>query len=155
MVFHLHNFGYSDRSAFAHATAVLFPSEYSRRDHLRRLGIDGPAIHYRVRLDRVIAEDREPRYITFCVSSFSTALPRGRVRGRIDSKVAPVATMHGAAHVGASARPTDSMGIGSQRWPCLSAMTKRPGSTCRQPGPSSSGSEATSKAPCQRSWPST
>lgn len=65
VVFHLHNFGYSDRSAFAHATAVLFPSEYSRRDYSRRLGIDGPAIPYPVRLDRVIAENREPTYVTF------------------------------------------------------------------------------------------
>jgi hypothetical protein len=28
VVFHLHNFGYNDRRAFADASAVLFPSEY-------------------------------------------------------------------------------------------------------------------------------
>ncbi len=65
VVFHLHNFGYNDRRAFADASAVLFPSEYSRRDHLRRLGLDGAVIPYPVRLDRVIAEDREPTYVTF------------------------------------------------------------------------------------------
>ncbi len=65
VVFHLHNFGYGDRRGFADASAVLFPSEYSRRDHARRLGIDGPAIPYPIRLDRVIAEDPQPRYVTF------------------------------------------------------------------------------------------
>jgi glycosyltransferase involved in cell wall biosynthesis len=65
VVFHLHNFGYNDRRGFADASAVLFPSEYSRRDHLRRLGLDGTVLPYPVRLDRVIAEDREPTYVTF------------------------------------------------------------------------------------------
>ena len=65
VVFHLHNFGYNDRRGFADVSAVLFPSEYSRRDHLRRLGLDGAAIPYPVRLDRAIAEDRDPTYVTF------------------------------------------------------------------------------------------
>jgi glycosyltransferase involved in cell wall biosynthesis len=65
VVFHLHNFGYHDRRAFADASAVLFPSEYSRRDHLRRLGLDGAVIPYPMRLDRAIAEDRDPTYVTF------------------------------------------------------------------------------------------
>ena len=38
VVFHLHNFGYNDRRGFADASALLFPSEYSRRDHLRGWG---------------------------------------------------------------------------------------------------------------------
>ena len=41
VVFHLHNFGYNDRRGFADVSAMLFPSEYSRRDHVRRLGLDG------------------------------------------------------------------------------------------------------------------
>jgi glycosyltransferase involved in cell wall biosynthesis len=65
VVFHLHNFGYNDRRGFADAAAVLFPSEYSRRDHVRRLGLDGAVIPYPVRLDRVIAEDPDPTYVTF------------------------------------------------------------------------------------------
>jgi glycosyltransferase involved in cell wall biosynthesis len=65
VVFHLHNFGYNDRRAFADASAVLFPSGYSRRDHRRRLGLDGPVIPDPMRLDRVIAADREPTYVTF------------------------------------------------------------------------------------------
>jgi glycosyltransferase involved in cell wall biosynthesis len=64
VVFHLHNFGYNDRRAFADASAVLFPSEYSRRDHVCRLGLDGTVIPYPVRLDRVIADDPDPRYVT-------------------------------------------------------------------------------------------
>jgi glycosyltransferase involved in cell wall biosynthesis len=65
VVFHLHNFGYNDRRAFADVSAVLFPSEYSRRDHWRRLGLDGTVIPDPMRLDRVIAEDRHPTYVTF------------------------------------------------------------------------------------------
>ncbi len=65
VVFHLHNFGYEDRRAFADAAAVLFPSEYSRRDHERRLGLGGTVLPYPIRLDRVIADDPEPRYVTF------------------------------------------------------------------------------------------
>ena len=65
VVFHLHNFGYNDRRGFADASAVLFPSEYSRRDHVRRLGLDGPVLPDPMRLEHVIAEDAEPRYVTF------------------------------------------------------------------------------------------
>ncbi len=45
VVFHLHDFGYNDRRAFAHATAVIFPSAHSRRYHARLLGMDGLVIH--------------------------------------------------------------------------------------------------------------
>lgn len=65
VVFHLHNFGYPDRSAFADASAVLVPSEFSRRYHARRLGIDATAIPYPLRPERVIASDPQPHYLTF------------------------------------------------------------------------------------------
>jgi glycosyltransferase involved in cell wall biosynthesis len=65
VVFHLHNFGYNDRRGFADASALLFPSEYSRRDHRRRLGVDGTVIPYPMRLDRVIADEPEPTHVTF------------------------------------------------------------------------------------------
>ena len=65
VVFHLHNFGYADRSAFADASAVLFPSEYSRRHHARRLGLGGAALPYPLRADRVVAADAVPTYLTF------------------------------------------------------------------------------------------
>jgi glycosyltransferase involved in cell wall biosynthesis len=65
VVFHLHNFGYGDRRAFADASAVLFPSEYSRRYHARTLGLDGPVIPDPIPLDRVVAENPEPKYVTF------------------------------------------------------------------------------------------
>jgi glycosyltransferase involved in cell wall biosynthesis len=65
VVFHLHNFGYSSRRGFADVSTVLFPSEYSRRFHHRRIGLDGPVISDPMRLDRAIAEDPDPRYVTF------------------------------------------------------------------------------------------
>jgi glycosyltransferase involved in cell wall biosynthesis len=65
VVFHLHSFGYHDRRAFADASSMLFPFQYSRRYHLRRLGLDGPVLLDPIPLDRVIAEDREPTYVTF------------------------------------------------------------------------------------------
>ncbi len=65
VVFHLHNFGYHDRSAFADAAAVLVPSGYTRGDYRRRLGIDPAVIPYPLRADRVVAADPEPTYLTF------------------------------------------------------------------------------------------
>jgi len=64
VVFHLHNFGYNDRRGFADVSAVIFPSEYSRRFHQGRIGLDGVVIPDPIRLDRVIAEDPEPTYAT-------------------------------------------------------------------------------------------
>jgi glycosyltransferase involved in cell wall biosynthesis len=65
VVFHLHNFGYGDRRGFADVSTILYPSEYSRRFHLKRIDLDGPVIPDPMRLDRVIAEDPDPRYVTF------------------------------------------------------------------------------------------
>jgi Glycosyltransferase Family 4 len=74
VVFHLHNFGQSepkesdsknDRRAFADVSAVIFPSEYSRRHHARLLGLDGPVIPDPIPLDRIVAADPEPKYVTF------------------------------------------------------------------------------------------
>jgi hypothetical protein len=65
VVFHLHNFGYNDRRAFADPSAVLFPSEYSRRHHAQTLGLDGPVIPDPIPLDRVVADNTEPKYVTF------------------------------------------------------------------------------------------
>jgi glycosyltransferase involved in cell wall biosynthesis len=65
VVFHLHNFGYNDRRGFEDVDAIIFPSEYSRRYHARRVGIDGVVIADPIRLDKVIATDREPTYVTF------------------------------------------------------------------------------------------
>lgn len=65
VVFHLHNFSYPDRSAFAHASAVLVPSEFSRRFHARRLGLECTAIPHPLVRDRVVAAECEPRYLTF------------------------------------------------------------------------------------------
>ncbi len=64
VVFHLHNFGYNDRRGFENVSAIIFPSEYSRRFHQRRLGLDGVVIPDPIRLDHVIAENPEPTYVT-------------------------------------------------------------------------------------------
>jgi glycosyltransferase involved in cell wall biosynthesis len=65
VVFHLHNFGYNDRRGFADVSAVIFPSEYSRRHYRRAVGLDGPVIPDPIRLNKVIAENPEPKYVTF------------------------------------------------------------------------------------------
>jgi glycosyltransferase involved in cell wall biosynthesis len=65
VVFHLHNFGYNDRRGFEDVDAIIFPSEYSRRYYSRRVGLDGVVIPDPIQLDKVIAEDCEPQYVTF------------------------------------------------------------------------------------------
>ena len=65
VVFHLHNFGYNDQRGFEDVDAIIFPSEYSRRLYTRRVGIDGVVIPDPIRLDKVIAENPEPQYVTF------------------------------------------------------------------------------------------
>ncbi len=65
VVFHLHNFGYPDRSAFADASTVLVPSEFSRRFHARRLGIECTALPYPLRPERTVADNPQPQYLTF------------------------------------------------------------------------------------------
>jgi len=65
VVFHLHNFAYGDRRCFADASAVLVPSEYSRRYYARRLGLDCAAVPLPVVPARAVAPAREPRYLTF------------------------------------------------------------------------------------------
>jgi hypothetical protein len=47
------------KRGFADGSAIIFPSEYSRR-HYRRIGLDGPVIADPIALDRVIAERLEP-----------------------------------------------------------------------------------------------
>jgi glycosyltransferase involved in cell wall biosynthesis len=65
VVFHLHNFGYNDRRAFDNVKAIIFPSEYSRRFHASRLGLEGTVIPDPIRLDRLVAEEPDPKYVTF------------------------------------------------------------------------------------------
>ena len=65
VVFDLHNFGYNDARTFVYVSAVIFPSEYSRRHHARLLGLDGPVIPDPIPLDRIVAADPEPQYVTF------------------------------------------------------------------------------------------
>jgi len=65
VVFHLHNFAYNNPIGFADVSAVIFPSEYSRRLYGRRIGLDGTVIPDPIQLDRVVAEDPDPKYVTF------------------------------------------------------------------------------------------
>ncbi len=57
--------GGNDCRGFQETSTVLFPSETSRQFHRRRIGLDGPVISDPIRLDRAIAEDLDPRYVTF------------------------------------------------------------------------------------------
>jgi glycosyltransferase involved in cell wall biosynthesis len=65
VVFHLHNFGYNDRRFFADTDAVLVPTEYARRYHARRVGLDCAVVPLPFHAARVVAEDPEPRFLTF------------------------------------------------------------------------------------------
>ena len=65
VVFSIHNFGYNDRRGFEDVDAIVFPSEYARRFYSRRAGLDGVVISNPIRLDKVIAQNPEPRYVTF------------------------------------------------------------------------------------------
>jgi len=65
VAFHLHNFAYPDRSAFASAAAVLVPSEFSRRHHARRLGLRCTALPIPFSPARALAADPRPRFLTF------------------------------------------------------------------------------------------
>ena len=65
VAFHLHNFAYEGRGTFGDASAVIVPSEYCRRQYVRRLGLESTAIPSPLMPGRVVAPGREPRYLTF------------------------------------------------------------------------------------------
>ncbi len=67
VIFQIHNFAYKDRQAFAFASHILVPSQFSRDYYQRTLGLDAKAIDPPFRLDRAfVAEtERKPRYLTF------------------------------------------------------------------------------------------
>ncbi len=65
VVFHLHNFSYTDRRGFDTVSAVLVPTECARRLYARRLGLDSIHISLPINATRVIATDPEPQYVTF------------------------------------------------------------------------------------------
>lgn len=65
VVFHVHNFAYTDRRAFVDAASVWFPSEYTRRFYKQRVGIEGVVVPDLLRRERVVSEDPAPRYVTF------------------------------------------------------------------------------------------
>jgi glycosyltransferase involved in cell wall biosynthesis len=65
VVFHLHNFSYTDRRGFDDASAVLVPTECAQRHYARRLGLECTHIPLPLNPRRVIATEREPTYVTF------------------------------------------------------------------------------------------
>lgn len=65
VAFWLHNFAYRHRGAFAGCDAVVVPSEFSRRHYKTELGVDAVAIPPVLSLPRVVAPDRDPKYLTF------------------------------------------------------------------------------------------
>lgn len=64
-VFHLHNFAYTERRGLEHVSAFITPSEFTRRHYQRRVGIESTVIPDPLRFERVVADDPEPRYVTF------------------------------------------------------------------------------------------
>ena len=65
VVFHLHDFAYDNRSAFRFTDAVIVPTEYCRRHYARKLGLEATLIPYPFHAARVVADDRQPKYLTF------------------------------------------------------------------------------------------
>lgn len=119
-VFHLHNFAYPDPAAFADADAVLVPSEYSRRDHAARLGLDATAIAPPVRPDRVVAADPRPRFLTFVnpapVKGLTVFARIARELGRRRPDI-PMLLVEGRAGAAALARTAiDLGGVRSLSW---------------------------------------
>jgi hypothetical protein len=55
----------NDRRAFVDVSAVIFPSESSRRHHAQPLGLDCPVDTDPVPLDQIVAADPEPKCVTF------------------------------------------------------------------------------------------
>ena len=62
-----------NRRASADTSAVIFPSEYSRRHYARLLVLDGPVIPDPIPLDRIVVDNGEPQYVTFV----NPQLPKG------------------------------------------------------------------------------
>jgi glycosyltransferase involved in cell wall biosynthesis len=65
VVFHLHNFSYTDRRGFGDVSALLVPTECARRLYSARLGRECVHIPLPLNLERVIAPNPEPQYVTF------------------------------------------------------------------------------------------
>ncbi len=64
-VFPLHNFGYANATPFVHVDAILVASRFSADHYRRTLSLDCTVLPYLVERERVVAGDREPKYVTF------------------------------------------------------------------------------------------
>ncbi|HEU5118370.1 MAG TPA: glycosyltransferase [Isosphaeraceae bacterium] len=69
VVFALHNFSYLSREPFETADAVIVPSRLASEFYQRKLGLDCTVLPNLCDPQRVRAEERDPRYVTFVTPS--------------------------------------------------------------------------------------
>jgi len=65
VVFALHNFDYVHVQPFSQVDYCIVPSQFARRHYRDKVGLDCQALPNPVDWDRVRAEDRDPRFVTF------------------------------------------------------------------------------------------
>ena len=65
VVFGVHNFQYVDPRAFAQVDFCVVASEFARRHYRDKLGLECQTLPYPVDWERVLVDEREPRYVTF------------------------------------------------------------------------------------------
>lgn len=69
-IFTLHNFAYAEADRFADADAVVVPSQFSAAHYSRALDLACSVLPNVVDPARVVADDRNPTYVTFVNPSF-------------------------------------------------------------------------------------
>ena len=70
VVFPLHNCSYDDAGPFASADAVMVPSPFAAHYYRENLGLDCAVLSNLVDWDRIRAETRDPRFVTFVNPSY-------------------------------------------------------------------------------------
>ncbi len=65
VVFAIHNLSYTRADHFAGVSATVVPSHFSRDYYETRLGLRSQVIPNLIRFNRVVAPERDPRYLTF------------------------------------------------------------------------------------------
>jgi glycosyltransferase involved in cell wall biosynthesis len=65
VVFALHNFAYTNPQFLANVDYCLVASEFARRHYREKVGLECQALSYPVDWNRVRAQERNPRFVTF------------------------------------------------------------------------------------------
>ncbi len=65
VVFMIHNFGYRNAKLFPDVDYCIVASEFARRQYRETVGLDCQTLPYPIDWDRVTAESREARFVTF------------------------------------------------------------------------------------------